>query len=321
MTTGLDSSDWARDFVLSHDLLAHDRKFELKQLARNEGAERLLRGVYLQRPGNERSTSETALLERVRAAHLVSGTPLIFGGLAAAVVWELPLRGTSKPPLVVCSKRATGGRSNVAVHRTQAGSPAPAEWRDGILVTTLARTVADVARTESFAQAVAICDAALAGLVAADGSLVRHQVSKEEILGALAAHGRGRGTAIARFVVDFSTELSGSPGESLSRCTMYKLGIPLPMLQVPFYDSFGLIGIVDFWWPQFNVIGEFDGLGKYLRDEFTRGRSIDEIVIAEKVREDRLRASSSRPTVVRWGWSMAGSPQRLGTHLAAAGIR
>jgi very-short-patch-repair endonuclease len=66
---------------------------------------------------------------------------------------------------------------------------------------------------------------------------------------------------------------------------------------------------VDFWWPSARVIGEFDGKGKYLREEYSGGRSIADIVIDEKLREDRLRALGA--TVVRWGWSEAASSARL----------
>jgi hypothetical protein len=75
---------------------------------------------------------------------------------------------------------------------------------------------------------------------------------------------------------------------------------------------------VDFWWPEFNLIGEFDGNGKYLREEFANGRSPGEIVIAEKRREDRLRALG--PQVTRWDWSIARSAFRLRAHLADAGL-
>ena len=55
------------------------------------------------------------------------------------------------------------------------------------------------------------------------------------------------------------------------------------------YDENGLIGYVDMWWPDLNVIGEADGLVKYTsRDD----------VVREKRREDRLRALG--PAVVRW---------------------
>lgn len=54
---------------------------------------------------------------------------------------------------------------------------------------------------------------------------------------------------------------------------------------------------MDFWWPDANVIGEFDGLVKY---RGTMGQPV-EVLIAEKRREDRLRALTGA-TVVRVTW-------------------
>ncbi len=100
---------------------------------------------------------------------------------------------------------------------------------------------------------------------------------------------------------------------------MHLQGLPTPMLQQEFRDHRGLIGIVDFWWPEFGLIGEFDGLGKYTREEMLAGRSPAEAVVAEKLREDRLRALG--PRVVRWGWETAISPPRLADTLRRAGLR
>lgn len=77
--------------------------------------------------------------------------------------------------------------------------------------------------------------------------------------------------------------------ETFSRLAFLEDGLPEPILQHPFYDADGLIGYVDMWWPELNVIGEADGLVKYNdRND----------VIREKRREDRLRALG--PAVVRW---------------------
>jgi len=120
-------------------------------------------------------------------------------------------------------------------------------------------------------------------------------------------------------VLDFATPLPGSPGESLSRANIHELGFPVPELQVVFDDRGGRVGDVDFWWRMANLIGEFDGLVKYTRAEYTQGRPIEEIVIAEKVREDRLRALG--PNVSRWLWGVALRPRELYAHLSSAGLR
>jgi len=90
------------------------------------------------------------------------------------------------------------------------------------------------------------------------------------------------------------------------------------VLQQRFVDDEGAM-FTDFWWPECGVAGEFDGVGKYLREEWMDGRSAAEVVIDEKRREDRLRRQV--PTVVRWGWDVAGSPSGLGLLLRRAGVR
>jgi hypothetical protein len=119
-------------------------------------------------------------------------------------------------------------------------------------------------------------------------------------------------------VIAFADGRAGSPGESISRVLIRMLGFPEPDLQTGFWDDEGFIGYVDFWWPEQRIVGEFDGFGKYLREELRDGRSPAEVVVAEKVREDRLRAQVR--TVVRWGWAAARSPRALESRLRAAGL-
>ena len=95
-------------------------------------------------------------------------------------------------------------------------------------------------------------------------------------------------------------------------------GSPAPVLQHAFYDSDGFIGRTDFFWPEYGVIGEFDGDAKYLDDDLLGDRTAREAVLAEKKREDRLRALGY--TVVRWDWKAVTKPELLGQKLAAAGL-
>lgn len=83
-----------------------------------------------------------------------------------------------------------------------------------------------------------------------------------------------------------------TPLETFSRVILMDQGLPEPQLQVPFHDRGGLIGYVDMCWPEWRVIGEADGRVKY---------ESREILISEKIREDRLRALGFR--VVRWMWT------------------
>ncbi|HEY4225135.1 MAG TPA: hypothetical protein VGM70_04930 [Pseudolysinimonas sp.] len=160
-------------------------------------------------------------------------------------------------------------------------------------MTSLVRTLADVAADSPLVTAVGMLDWALA----------HHPVSKGDVLGALDEFDIRRGRRRAERAIAFADARAGSPGESLSRVRIHEAGMPAPQLQVPFGDQAGRIGVVDFWWPEYQLIGEFDGVAKYVREEFTGGRDAADVVIAEKRREDRLRALG--PIVARWGWPLA----------------
>jgi hypothetical protein len=80
-----------------------------------------------------------------------------------------------------------------------------------------------------------------------------------------------------------------SVGESRSRFLFFEQHLPEPTLQFKVYDDDGnLVGITDFAWPQFRLLGEFDGMIKY-GPLLKPGQSPADALTNEKNREDRLR--------------------------------
>ena len=113
---------------------------------------------------------------------------------------------------------------------------------------------------------------------------------------------------------------SGSAAESLSRGQMILLQVPAPDLQVRFPRPDGPgCDIVDFDWPEHDAFGECDGKGKVFDPELAGGRTPEEVLWEEKVREDRIRLR--RPRCARWDWATAMSRSRLAAVLAQVGIR
>ena len=100
---------------------------------------------------------------------------------------------------------------------------------------------------------------------------------------------------------------------------MHQAGLPRPVLRRPFHDDEGLIGPVDFFFEDADVIGEADGAHKYTDPRFLRGRSPEQALLDEKRREDRLRALVSG--VVRWRWQDAYAAHPMLAALARAGVR
>jgi hypothetical protein len=183
---------------------------------------------------------------------------------------------------------------------------------NGLPVTSIERTMLDVASTGSFGEAVAVADAALheVPVIARPAALERLRSGWERMPGRRASRRVPR-------VLDFADGDTESPGESISRVTMHILGLPRPVLQREFRDRYGLAGRADFYFPDEDVIGEMDGKGKYLDPTMNKGDAA-RVVLKEKEREDRLRALVRG--FVRWGWAEAGDPARLGAKLAAAGV-
>lgn len=119
----------------------------------------------------------------------------------------------------------------------------------------------------------------------------RFGVSRQQLLDECERWASSRGVRASRMLIPAVRSQAESPLESISRVRLMDRGIPEPVLQHEIHDARGFVGRVDMWWPQWGVIGEADGLGKY--DELS-------VLRAEKVREDRLRALGL--SVVRWTW-------------------
>jgi len=119
-------------------------------------------------------------------------------------------------------------------------------------VTSAARTVADLARTLPFRDAV----------VVADSALHAERATKPELQQVLDSCASWPGVKQARRVVAFADERAGSVLESAARVVFDELGLEPPDLQVTIHlprDAF----LVDFYWPEHRVVAEADGLAKY----------------------------------------------------------
>jgi len=169
-----------------------------------------------------------------RHAALVHATGLclerqqpVFALTSAAAVWGLP-RIEPWPDAVHLLVAQKGRGRGSSVIRPHVGRPDVGVARGGIVVTSPARTVVDLARTGSFVSALAAADYAL-----------RHSLcTRDELTAELdAVPARVRGRVTARLVVTLADPLSMSPGESLSRAQMYLLNLPRPTLQQEIKDA------------------------------------------------------------------------------------
>ena len=147
-------------------------------------------------------------------------------------------------------------------------------------VTTVARTVADLARTLPFMDAV----------VAADSALSQEKVTKPEVHRVLDECKGWPGVRQARRVIDFADERAESPLESAARVVFAEAGLDPPELQVTIHgDEFA--AVVDFLWRPHKVIAEADGLVKY---------NDRKDLLAERERDHQLREAGY--VVVHFTW-------------------
>ena len=286
---------------------------------------RLLRGVYV--PTDRwKAADDDQYLMRIQAAVLMRRSQPVLSHLSAARVWDLPILGRWPAEvhflLPAGSKRTS--RAGVVWHYDNFRDDDVVEV-GGYLVTSRLRTMVDLARTTPFASAVASLNAGLrAPFLLADGER-SETPAKEELQEAVARLGSARGCCAARVSADFADGQSESTGESVSRANIHLSGMPAPLLQVAYPRLGGGGDRVDFRWEarhhirRLPLLGEFDGKANYTRDQYLAGRTIEEVVWIEKVREDRLRAPNRG--MVRWLWAVATSPTWLRTLLIAAGLR
>jgi very-short-patch-repair endonuclease len=151
-----------------------------------------------------------------------------------------------------------------------------------------------------------------AGVVAADAAMHEGLIDRAGLSAAttrlqLGVRSRAKAARLLQ-LVDASSE---SPGESLTRMALVGLGVRFAT-QVDLRDSRGFIGRVDFL-VEGRIVLEFDGLLKY------QGQQGREALVAEKQREDRLRAAGYE--VVRLTWTELHAPGRLALLLRQARSR
>lgn len=127
-------------------------------------------------------------------------------------------------------------------------------------MTSLARTVIDLARTLPFRSGVIVADSALHGL----------ETGQPYLVNVIKDCSRWPGIEKARRVVEFSDPLAESPFESIARVAFRDGGLPRPMLQVYIAESNRVIARVDFLWDEHATIAEADGAMKYADPERAR---------------------------------------------------
>lgn len=249
---------------------------------------------------------------RVAEAACRVRSPVLFSHYAAAAIWGMDILGSWPRLIDVKVGGASGGRSTGLIRRHVKDEGEAVPW--GLhWVTTPAQTASDLAGGMSFASGVVMFDQAL-WMRRPGGALATREEVELVVDGA-----RGqRGASRASRSLAFATDASDSVRESQSRVVLDRLGFPAPTLQRRFPLDLGRHAEVDFYFPDQDHVGEFDGIGKYFDPVFTRGKDPKDLLIAEKDREDAVRRQVSGFS--RWRTPALDDPRILYDLLVRAGL-
>jgi hypothetical protein len=204
----------------------------------------------------------------------------VLSGATAAWIWGLPRPKGSTTVELTDPHRWRRGRGWLM---TRASLPDDeVAVRGAYRVTTVARTLVDVARSWPELQAVAAVDAAL----------LRGLTTLEDLTGVLARQARVAGVPRSVRAVRLADGRAESWLETYGRLVFAALELPPFVPQVELRVDGRLLKVVDGWYPGEALAVEFDGRVKYRRPRY--GRTPEEELWAEKRTEDELRALGIR---------------------------
>ncbi|WP_143556748.1 hypothetical protein [Sanguibacter antarcticus] len=241
-TAPLPAVHLARDFTAAH----------VRSCARDGTWIRVRPGAYLSTTEHPASTRDRDVaLSRMIALARQSTVPLTFSHISAALLWGLPMvPGHEHTHVVQGSRPGTRGDRGVVRHRTTLHDEHRTR-HNGLIVTTLERTVVDCLRMLPPLSGLIIADAALH--VGADRTVCSQML--EQLAGS-------RGIIKAREVLALADEGAESPGETTVRFAALRMGLPVPETQIKVVTSSSTYW-ADLGWRGWRLLVEYDGRQKY----------------------------------------------------------
>jgi G:T-mismatch repair DNA endonuclease (very short patch repair protein) len=189
-------------------------------------------------------------LLHARGVSLVAPPAAAFGGLTAVALW--------------------GGREFVtAADAVEVVVPPGVRWQPGPGVTVRTATldgdvVHDPPRLRRTGRARTAVDLIRrgevdAGVVLLDRLANAGIVRLDDVRDAVADLPRARGSRLAREIAGLADGFAESPPETRLRLLMLRAGLPTPVAQFRVFDDEGLIGRVDFAFPELRLAIEYEG--------------------------------------------------------------
>jgi len=154
--------------------------------------------------------------------------------------------------------------------------PSDVVVRDGVPLTTVPRTLADVGREWPLLDTV----------VAADDALADGRTTPAELEAATLAQTHWVGCGKAARAFSLARVGAHSPHETRTRLALLGAGLPEPLLQQAVRVGSRLLAVLDMYWPDHGVFVECDGMVKYT--DPWRNRTPAQVLWDEKRRQDDL---------------------------------
>lgn len=297
------------DVRLRRELLDRGwRDHDIAREVRRGALVRVRHGAYVAAEGADRLDPTMHHRLRARAVFRTATEHAVLSHQSALLElgvdwWDLAL---DRVHLTRRDARAGRAEAGVQQHRATLTDDEVVEV-GGLRITAPARTLLDVARIAGTER----------GLVVADSLLRQGWTSSDDLWKAYGDSERWPRSAHLRMVISLADGRSGSVGESRSRYLFWLMRLPRPDLQHPVLDEDGrVLALLDFAWPKLGVAVEFDGRRKYLTDR-RRGESAEDVVIREKLREDRVRELTGW-RFVRITWADLARPEQTARRVRAA---
>jgi very-short-patch-repair endonuclease len=244
-------------------------KGRLRQWARDRQVTAVARGVYSPTAWLTDMADDPRRLHAVAVGAIIKRNPdLVASHESAAYLHGIDAllpTGMTVPPVTLTRSPREPSRAPVrgALIRAAKLPRDHVTTALGLPVTTVARTVMDIARTTGFME----------GVVATDSALYKHVAIKVEFAIVLQDCAQWRGIVRAREVLGFTDGRAESALESVARVRFAEFRLPPPGLQVNIRGAHGFIGRADFCWDEYRTVAEADGALKYEEQGRDRARA------------------------------------------------
>ena len=227
---------------------------------------RLYHAVFLIGP------APPSLMARARAAAMSFGAGAVISHRTAAELFALlPERGGDVDLTVAA--RNPRSRSGVRVHRVAAFGPGEVTKMRGVPVTSVARTICDMAATESRRDVEH----------AFQEGLYRRIVTERQIAAVLKREPNRRGAPVIRGLLD-DPGMTRSERERALQRLIAQAQLPKPLTNVRLHGH-----LVDAYWPEYGLVLEFDGWQAHgHRSAFETDRKRDQVMVAHGLRVIRV---------------------------------